>query len=95
MRRRGEVVTTSLCMFQRHRRYISNEAANYVSVVRHQDVSVVPIHNVPLLSPYDVSCKSQMKHLIMLLRYVSTMPQSYVVKTVSAFSNNFVMSSIW
>ena len=30
--------------------------------MRHQDVSVVRIHDVPLLRLYNVSCKSQTKH---------------------------------
>ena len=39
-RRRSDVVTTSLCTSQRRHMYISNEAPNYVSVKRRQDVSV-------------------------------------------------------
>ena len=53
-RRRGDVVTMSLCMSQRRRRYVSNETSNDVSVERRQDVSVV--------RPHDISNKSQMKH---------------------------------
>ena len=41
---------------------VSNETSNNVSVVRYQDFSVVRIHNVPLVRPCDVSCKSQKKH---------------------------------
>ena len=67
---------------------VSNETPNDVSVVRHQDVSVVHINNdVPLLHPYDISCKSQIKQLITLLWYVSTTSRSYVIATVSTFSS--------
>ena len=65
----------------------SNETPN--------DVSVVRIHDFPLLRLYDVSCKSQTKHPITLLWYVSTKCRSYVVATVSTFSSYFVMNSIW
>ena len=41
----------------------SNETPNNVSVVRYQNVSVVRIHFVPLLSLYNVSCKSQTNRL--------------------------------
>ena len=37
-RRRGDVVTMSLCTSQRRRRYVSNETPNDVSVERRQDV---------------------------------------------------------
>ena len=33
-RRRGDAAMTSLCMLQRRRRYVSNEAPNGVSVER-------------------------------------------------------------
>ena len=65
--------TTTLCASQRRRSCISNETPNDVSVVRHQDVSLVRL--------CDVSCKSQMKHSITSLWYVSTTSQSYVVAT--------------
>ena len=78
-----------------HLKQVSNETANDVLVVGHQDVSVVPNHNVLLLSPYDVSCKFQMKHMVTLLWYVSTMSPSNIVVTVSTFSSYFVMSSVW
>ena len=45
-------------------------------------------------SLYDVSCKSQMKHPIKLLWYVSTTSRSYVVAMVSWFASYFAMSSI-
>ena len=77
IRRRGNVVTTSVCTSQQHRRYVSNETLNDVSVERHQDVSVVHLHDVllkcredvsrghnddfPSVCLYDVSHKSQMK----------------------------------
>ena len=60
---------------------VSNETPNEVSVVHQQDVLVVRIHDFLLVRLYDVSCKSQMKHPIMSLWCVSTMPRSYVVAT--------------
>ena len=45
-RRRGDVVTTSLCRSQWRRRYVSNEKLNDLSVERRQDVSVVRLHDV-------------------------------------------------
>ena len=62
-------------------RYISNETPNNVSVERRQDVSVVCIHDVPLVRFCDVSCNSQMKHPTTSLWYVSTTSRSYVVTT--------------
>ena len=84
-RRRGDVVTTSLCKSQLRRRYVSNETPNDVPVVRHQDVSVVRIHEVPLVRLYDVSCNFQMKHPITSLWYVSTTSQGYVVATACLY----------
>ena len=92
LRGRNNGVTTS---HQYVSKQVSNETLNNVSVVRHQDDSLVRIHDVPLLRPYDVSCKTQMNHLTMLLWYVSTTSRSYVVPTVSTFPSYFVMSSIW
>ena len=76
--RRGDVITTSLCTSQRRRRYVSNETPNDVSMDRHQDFSVVRLHDVlferrndvskernsdvPSVCLHDVSKKSQMKH---------------------------------
>ena len=87
-RRRGNVVTTSLCTSQRRRRYVSNETPNDVSVERRQDVSVVRLHDVllvcrddvpwgrnddvPSVRLHDVSNKSQMKHPTTSQWYVST-----------------------
>ena len=45
----------------RRPKQVSNETSNGVSVVRHQDFSVVPILDDPLVRLYEVSCKSQMK----------------------------------
>ena len=89
IRRRGNVVTTSVCTSQQCRRYVSNETLNDVSVERHQDVSVVHLHDVllkcrddvsrghnddvPSVCLYDVSHKSQMKQ--------ATTSQWYVTKT--------------
>ena len=88
-RHRRNVVTTSLCMAQWRRRYISNEAPNDVSVEHRQDVSVVRLHNfllkrrdnvsrgrnddVPSVRLHDVSDEPQMKH--------PTTSQLYVTKT--------------
>ena len=87
-RRRGDVVTTSLCTSQRRRRNASNETPNDVSVERRQDVSVVRLNDVlqvccddfsrgrnndvPSVPLDDVSDKSQMKH--------PTTSQWYVIK---------------
>ena len=49
------VLTTSICMSQRRRRYSSNETPNDVSVERWQDVSVVHLHDVLLKRRDDVS----------------------------------------
>ena len=46
--RQKDVVTTTLCMSQQRRKYISNETPNDVSVERSQDVSVVRLHSVLL-----------------------------------------------
>ena len=63
----------------RRLKQLSNETPNDFSLVLHQDASVVRIHNVPLVRPCDVCCKSQMKQPLTSLWYVSTMSQSYVV----------------
>ena len=84
-------ITTS----PRRLKQVSNETANDASVVSHQDVSVVRIHDIPLLRLYDISCKSQMKHPMTLLWYVSTTSRSHVVAMVSTFASYLVMSSIW
>ena len=64
---------------------VSRGRNNDVSMIRHQDVSVQRIHDVPLvpLRPKDVSCKSQMKHPLTYLWYVSTKPASHVVARVT------------
>ena len=96
-RRRGDVVTTSLCMSQWRRRYVSNETLNEVSVERRQDVSVVRLHNVllvccddvswgrnedvPYVRLHDVSNKSQMKHPMTSQFYVTKTSQRYVSTT--------------
>ena len=77
----GDIMTTS-------HQYISTTFqtslkwnTQWFSVVRHQDVSVERIDNVPLVRFYDVSCNSQMKHPITSLWYVSTTSWSYFVAT--------------
>ena len=88
-RPRSDVVTTSLCMSQQRRSYISDETPNNVSVEGRQDVSVVRFHdillercndisrghnnNVPSVRLPDVSNKCQTKH--------PTTSQWYVIKT--------------
>ena len=52
-------------MSSRHLKQVSNESPNHVSVVLHQDVSVVHIHGAPLVRLYEVSRKSQKKYQIM------------------------------
>ena len=84
----GNVMTTSLSSSPRRLKQDSNETPNDVSVVRHQDVSVVRLHNVllvcrddvswgrnndvPSVRLHDVSNKSQMKHPMTSQWYVST-----------------------
>ena len=58
----------------------TSQTANDVSVVRHQDISVVRIYYVPLARHYNVFCNSQMKHPIRSLWYVWTRSRSYVVE---------------
>ena len=43
---------------------VSNETPSDFSVVHHQSVSVVRIHDVPLACFCDVSCNSQKKHAL-------------------------------
>ena len=88
MRRRGNVVTTSLYTSERRRRYVSNEAPNDVLVERRKDVSVVRFHDVlqercyhvsrggpndvSSVRVHDVSNESQTKHPMTSQWYVST-----------------------
>ena len=88
-RRCGDIVTTSLSMFQWRRRYVSNKTPNDVSIERRQDVSVVCLNDVflecrddvswgsnndvPSLHLLDDSSKSKMKH--------PTIPPWYVTRT--------------
>ena len=81
-------------------RQVSNETPNNVSVVSHQKVSAVHIYDVLLARLYVVSCNSQLKYPLMLLRYISITYQSYDVAThcqqvSTIFSSYFVMTSIW
>ena len=55
LRRRGYVVTTSLRVSQRRRRYVPNETPNDVSKERCQDISVVRLHDALLERRNDVS----------------------------------------
>ena len=77
LRRRGDVAATSLCTSQWHRKYVSDETPNDVSMERREDISMVRLHDillerhngaskwrnndVPSLRLHDVSNKSQMK----------------------------------
>ena len=54
MRRRGDVVTTSLCTSQQRHRYVPNETPNNVSLEHRQDFSVVRLHGVLLERRGDV-----------------------------------------
>ena len=96
-RHRSDVVTTSLWMSQRRRRYVSNETPNDVSVERRQNVSVVLLHDVllerrdhvlrgrnndvPSVRLHNVSNKSQMKHPMTSQWYVTKTSQWYVSLT--------------
>ena len=78
LRRRGNVIATSLCTSKQRPRYVSNETPNDVSVERRQGVSVVRLYDVLLerhnnvskgrnndvssLRLHDVWNKSQIKH---------------------------------
>ena len=78
IKRRGDVVTASVCTSQPRYRYVPNETTNDIFLERRQDVSVVCLHNVllercddvlternndvPSVCLRDVSKKSQMKH---------------------------------
>ena len=55
IKRRGYVVTMSLCASQQRHRYVSNETPNDVSVERRQDISVACFHNVLLDCCEDIS----------------------------------------
>ena len=97
IRRRGDVVTTSLCTSQQRRRYVPNKTPNDVSLEYRQGVSVVRLHDVLLehrddvlkgpnndvssVRLHNVSNKSQMKHPRTSQWYVSTMFHYYVPKT--------------
>ena len=89
IKRRGDVVTTSLCRCQRRLRYVPNEKPNDVSMESFQEVSVVCLHNALLERRndvskgrlHDVSNKSQMKHLATSQRYVTKTSQWYVSAT--------------
>ena len=76
----------------RRLKQVSNESPRDVALVCYQDV--------PLVSLYDVSCKSHMKHPMTLLRYFSTTSPSYVVpklcQQVSTTSlSYFAVASNW
>ena len=78
LRRRADVVTTSLCTSQLRRWYVPNETTIDVLMERRQDVSLVRLqgvllecrndfskgrkYDVPSVRLHDVSNKSQMKH---------------------------------
>ena len=92
-----DVVATSPCTSQRHRKYFPNETPNDVSLERRQDVSLVCPHNVllerrddvfkghnndvPSVRLHDVSSKSQMKHPTTSQWYVTKTSQWYVSTT--------------
>ena len=94
VRRRSDVVMTSLWTFQQRRRYVSNETPNNVC---RQDVSVVPLYkvllehrddvsvrrnkDVPSVRLQDVSSKSQMEHPTASQWLVTKTSQCYVSTT--------------
>ena len=94
IRRRGDVVTTSLCTSQQRRRYVPNKTPNDVSLEYRQGVSVVRLHDVLLehrddvlkgpnndassVRLHNVSNKSQMKHPRTSQRYITKTSQWYV-----------------
>ena len=88
-RRRSDAVTTSLCMSQWRRRYVSNETPNDVSVVRlhgillerRDDVSRGRNNDGPSVRLLDVPRKSQMKHPTASQWYVTKTSQRYVCLT--------------
>ena len=96
-RRRGDIVTTSLCTSQQHRSYVSNETRNDVWMERREDVSLVLLHDillercedvsrgrnneVLLVRLHDVSIKSRMKHPTASHWYVTKTSQWYVSTT--------------
>ena len=93
----GNVVTTSLCMSQRRRSYISNETPNDVLMEHSQDVSVVRLHDifwercenvsrgrnndVSSVHLHDVSSKPEMKHPTTSHWYITITFQWYVSTT--------------
>ena len=97
IRRRCDVVTTSLCTSQRRRMYVPNKTLNDVSLERRQDVSMVGFHyvllercddvlkwcnnNVPSVHLHDDSSKSQMKHPTTSQWYVTKTSQWYLSTT--------------
>ena len=97
IRRRGDVVTTSLCSSQRHCIYVRNETPNDVSLQHRQDVSMVRLHyvllercddvlkglnnDVPSVHLHNDSSKSQMKHPKTSQWYVTKTSQWYLSTT--------------
>ena len=96
-RRRSDVVRTSLRTSQGRRRYVSNETPNDISVERHQDISVLILHDillerrddvsrgrnngVPSVRLLDLSNNSQMKHATTSQWYVTKASQWHVSLT--------------
>ena len=97
IRRRGDVVTRSVCTSQRHRKYVSNKTLSDVSLERRQAVSMVRLHyfllercddvlkrrnnDVPSVHLHDASRKSQMKHPATSQWYVIKTSQWYLFTT--------------
>ena len=82
-----EYVTTAyIGTSSRRLKLVSNETPNDASMVRHQDVSVVHLHDaakyrcsdVSKVPNHNVPSKSQMKHLVKLPWHVYTTSLNYV-----------------
>ena len=84
------VTTTFIGMSSRRLKLVSNETPNDASMVRHQDVSVVQLHDaaqercsdVSKVPNHNVSSKSRMKHSVKLTWHVSTTSLNYVAITL-------------
>ena len=90
MRRRCDVVMTSLCTSEQRRRYVPNETPNDVSLERRQDDVLLECpddvlkgrnNNIPSVRLHDVLNKSEMKHPTTSQRYITKTSQSFVSTT--------------
>ena len=109
-RRRHDIASTSFCLSQRRRKYISNETPNEVSVELCQNFSVVRLYNVmkkrldkvsricnsniPLIRLHNVSNQSHMKHPTACRWYVSTMLHKNIVVRYLKISDHQFLNCI-